>query len=758
MLPPFFPVLNVSKQLGQSLNRAFEQRESHHHERMERALTEDQHRCHQAFKTSMYEEHKNNNPHRIPGTCEWAMKSPEYLRWWKAPNNDLLWISADPGCGKSVLAKSLIDEDFKTSDPSTSVVYFFFKDNDEQNNLAAALCAILHQLFSLKSQLLRHALPFWEKNYEKIQHEVEDLWRIFLTATSDPTSGKIICVFDALDECQSQDQKRLIQKLQDFCAQSHSSGKENWLKFLTTSRPYDDIQDSFRSLTKYFPHIHLCGEEENDQIHEEINLVVKVKVAKLGERLNLHTQKQRQLERELLHMGHRTYLWLYLAIDHIETALKDSFWPDQEPIPLIPKDVNDAYEKILTRVTPKQEVTVKKILQIVVGARRPLSVREMAMALGVALRHAKTADEASASHRGLEEKIRRLCGLFVFIKDTKIYLIHQTAREFLVTKVNRSTSFKWYLEPSETEVEMTRICVGYLLMDGLVGGSKQDLLDYTAENWSDHFRCVKSKEYGLDHAAYELYHLDTKLFDLWFPIFWKAAMPHRSRPNLNALHLAAFNGHGDVVSHLIRNKKYAIDQTDNMKMNALHWACIRGHSSIVQQLLDNGADINAQDGILMNALDIASQEGHLKIVQLLLDNRADIKDQDGDLKNALHIASHEGHLDIVQLLLENGADINAQDGNIMNALHIASQKGHPDIVQLLLDNGADINAQQKYCGNALHIASYEGRLDTVQVLLDNGADIDADGGEHGNALQNASHKGRLDIVQLLLKNGADVDS
>jgi hypothetical protein len=89
---------------------------------------------------------------------------------------------------------------------------------------------------------------------------------------------------------------------------------------------------------------------------------VKVKVADLGERLNLRTQKQRQLEKELLHMNHRTYLWLYLAMDHIETALKDSFWPEQELIPLIPNDVNDAYEKILERVTPKQEVTVKKIL------------------------------------------------------------------------------------------------------------------------------------------------------------------------------------------------------------------------------------------------------------------------------------------------------------------------------------------------------------------------------------------------------------
>jgi ankyrin repeat protein len=720
---------------------------------MERALTGDQRRCYQAFKTSMYEERKNNNPHRIPGTCEWALKSPEYLRWWKAPNYDLLWISADPGCGKSVLAKSLIDEVFKTSDPSTSVVYFFFKDNDEQNNLAAALCAILHQLFSLKSHLLRHALPFWENSHKKIQHEVEDLWRIFLTATSDPTSGKIICVFDALDECQNQDQKRLIQKLQEYHLQSHPSGERNWLKFLVTSRPYDDIQDNFRSVTKSFPHIHLRGEVENDQIHKEINLVVKVKVADLGERLELSMQKRVELETELLHMNHRTYLWLYLAIDHIETALKDSLWPDREPIPRIPKDVNDAYEKILDRVTFKQEATVRKILQIIVGARRPLSVREMAVALGVALQNAKKADEAR-----LEQKIRRLCGLFVFINDTKIYLIHQTAREFLTTKVNSSTSFKWYLEPSQTEVEMTRICITYLLMEDLVGDSKQELLNYAAGNWPDHFRCLNPKEHELDQAVYKLYNLDTKLFDLWFPIFWETAMSYGRRPNMNALHLAAFNGHSNMVSLLAMNEKYPIDQIDDVNMNALCWACLRGHPNTVQTLLDKGADVNPQGGAYSNALQAASAQGYLDIVQQLLDKGADINAQGGKYGNALQAASIRGHLDIVQRLLDKGADVNAQGGDYENplgvkygnALQAASANGHFDIIQQLLDKGADINAQGGNYGTALQAASTGGHLDIIQLLLDKGADINAQG-DCGHVLQTASVGKKLGTIQRSVK-------
>jgi hypothetical protein len=168
-------------------------------------LTENQRHYHQAFKTSTYEQYKDINPNRVKGTCKWVLKSSEYRRWWESSSNDLLWISADPGCGKSVLAKSLIDEVFHTSTPTVSICYFFFKDNNEQNSLATALCAILHQLFRLQPHLLRYALPFWEKNQEKIHQGAEDLWHIFMAAMSDPESVDTICVFDTLDECQRSD-------------------------------------------------------------------------------------------------------------------------------------------------------------------------------------------------------------------------------------------------------------------------------------------------------------------------------------------------------------------------------------------------------------------------------------------------------------------------------------------------------------------------------------------------------------------------
>ncbi|KUL83288.1 hypothetical protein ZTR_09137 [Talaromyces verruculosus] len=763
-LSPIKQLLHVSEQVeavNSSLEKAYEQREDHHHDQIMRYLTEDYRRCHQVFKTSTYEKFKNINPNRVEGTCDWVLKSPEYMRWWNATSNDLLWISADPGCGKSVLTKSLIDEVFIASDSNVSIVYFFFKDNDEQNNLAIALCAVLHQLFSLQPQLLRHALPFWERNKEKIQYEVDDMWRIFMAVKSDPEFEKTICVFDAFDECRVHDQKALIKKLGDFHNRATAS-HQNWLKFLVTSRPYDEIQDQFRPVTDCFPEIRLRGEEENDQIHKEINLVVKVKMAELGKDLGLRADTQERLKRELCEMEHRTYLWLHLAINDIRTTLKNSLRPDCETIPPLPKNVPDAYGRILDRIPSEQQAKVKTILRIVVGARRPLTIQEMAMALGVATTPcAETAIDAGLSPKGLDTKIRQLCGLFVFIKESKIYLIHQTAREFLVSKHDRSSNMHWHLEQRQTELQMTKICVKYLLLNDLVSNeedSVRSLLDYSAENWADHFRNVLCPEADLVNCVWRLYDVTMKLFGLWFPIFWNVAMPYRRDPKMKAFHLAAFNGHPEILCGAAMNNAGEIDRVDGSGTTSLQWACERGHSEIVQVLIELGADVNAQGGDYGNALQTTAERGHLDIAHLLLEQGADVNAQGGRYGNALQAAAQGGYLNIIQLLLEKGADINAQGGRYNNALQAAARGGHLDIVMLLLEKRVNVNAQGGDYGNALQAAARGGHLDIVQLLHKKGANINAQGGYYGNALQAAAQGGHLYLIQLLLEKGANINA
>jgi ankyrin repeat protein len=779
--------------------------------------------CHRAFKTSNYEEHKNINPDRMKGTCRWALEHPKFQALRDSPRNDLLWISADPGCGKSVLIKSLVDHDLNDTITDQhapgSICYFFFKDNEVQDSLATALCALLHQLFAQQPRLIRHAIPAWEKNGDKIQKEINELWKILHNAADDPEAQSIICLLDALDECRDADRRLLIPLLCEFYERSSTNiSGSGWLKFLVISRPYDDIEGAFQQIPSSLPSIRLRAEEENDQIHQEINLVVRQRVNDLARDLKLMSETQERIERKLLDMDHRTYLWLYLAIDDIRTTLKNSLRPDDESVESLPSSVEDAYERILERIPKNQTEFVRKILLVVVGARRALTTGELSLALGI-IRSTSTPEsltDLKVRKDHLETHIRHWCGLFLFLNHSRIYLIHQTAKEFLLGRgdmeVIASGRWKACLKRTDVEVEMASLCVLYLCLvefnhpdwhvyilyglpskradesdDGMNGQiiqwptkvDQSKFFTYCAEHWASHFDGEREiTDENILRKIICLYDVGNDLFDCWFSIFLSskprdlmtdlllvlrnnnAVWRERYEPRSDLLdqHVIAITGHVVILDHLYRRRTFQLDARDRHDKTALIYAAEQGNEAIVDWLVQKGADVNASVKYSDNALQMASESGHEKVVQILINAGADVNAQGQHYGSPLHGASKFGHDKVVQILINAGANVNAQGEHYGSPLHVASRAGHEKAVQILVNSGADVNVQSAYDGNALHAASREGHEKVVQILIDAGADVNAEGGEYGYALQAASKKGHEKVMQILIDAGADLNA
>jgi hypothetical protein len=172
---------------------------------------------------------------------------------------------------------------------------------------------------------------------------------------------------------------------------------------------------------------------------------------------------------------------------------------------------------------------VRKTLQIIVGARRPLTTQEMAIALGIALSpRSQTAAEAGINPVRLAKRIRQLCGLFVFINNSKIYLIHQTAREFLICRDLASNPNSIYaFKQIDAEKLMSQVCLQYLLMDDLEQSGRQTetknqrLLEYSAAHWADHVQNVSlMQQHEIDNLLHRIYDTAKGHFAVWFPIFW----------------------------------------------------------------------------------------------------------------------------------------------------------------------------------------------------------------------------------------------
>ena len=147
----------------------------------------------------------------MPKTCEWFTTHPLFQEWLKKQTSSLLWVSADPGCGKSVLARYLVDS-VVPSVGKRSTCFFFFKDDfQDQKSATTALHAILRQLFLEKPHLLRDSIlkQFRNNNNTPIK-SFNDLWGTLTGLAVDQNAGEIVCILDALDECQDSDRLQLL--------------------------------------------------------------------------------------------------------------------------------------------------------------------------------------------------------------------------------------------------------------------------------------------------------------------------------------------------------------------------------------------------------------------------------------------------------------------------------------------------------------------------------------------------------------------
>src|SRR6266536_326180 len=249
--------------------------------------------------TCPYRDRKERNDERVPGTCEWFTDHPLFQNWNKNQSSSLLWVSADPGCGKSVLAKYVVDHVLPSTSKRTTC-YFFFKDDfADQRSAANAICAILRQLLLAKPLLLRDSiLNRLDIDGDKFTQSFHDLWSTLTSIAADQNTGEIVCILDALDECQDGDRSKLIQALRNLYVAYSSKFR---LKFLLTSRGYDHIRREFWELENLLPTIHLNGEDEVEveKISGEIALVIKKRVEDVGRKRSLEPDECTFLQKQL---------------------------------------------------------------------------------------------------------------------------------------------------------------------------------------------------------------------------------------------------------------------------------------------------------------------------------------------------------------------------------------------------------------------------------------------------------------------------
>ncbi|KAJ5203914.1 uncharacterized protein N7498_004793 [Penicillium cinerascens] len=643
-----------------------------------------------------YEEYKETIDTPVEGTCTWFLQNPKYKGWLHEEGSSALWVSGDAGSGKTVLSTFLIDGLKKKisgwSSPTT-VCYFFCDEKlESQNDGSAILAGLLHQIFCSNSKLIHHAENRFKTNNTRITRGFQSLWTIFQAVCEDPFAGNLICVVDGLDECDESSGRQFIERITSYVT-NKSRSDISALKVLMTSRGNKSIEDSFRS----FHNIRIRAEDLVEFTKEDVAKLIRFRLNKIQASTLCSDDTKRRIECELTKKADRTFLWVSLILDLIEKSSDASDEGLILTLSTLPRELNQVYESILDRSPDPKNLV--KLLSIIVASQRPLSLTELNMALSIRPSDRSRVDVQPRWQPNMSRRIKGVCGPFVRIIHGRVYLVHQTAKEFLLCPSNfeRSSPFSWEhrLELPQAHLELAQICIWYLAFDDFMAiqfprvshdetdvysitnlhphEHEHELLDYASNHWGAHVRLADTAA-GPDLLQNALRLVDprTKNFQTWFQLYWiSIAKVWRFPDDLTSLMIASHLGLRKLVQ-IITKDEVNLNTQDEEGWTAMHWAVWEGHGVIwdgneaVKQLLSSGALPTVIDKQGMAPLHWAVADGQENIVQLLLDSGAPVDMKDCRGSTALHLAAENSHVGVLELLIDHGADIDAVDCDVID--------------------------------------------------------------------------------------------
>jgi hypothetical protein len=166
------------------------------------------------------------NRSRIPDTGEWIKHKKEFVSWINR-TTPVLWISGNPGAGKSYIACSIVNylkHSLEKIGPSdvTSVGFFFFKDdNPKTRSVHQALRDIAFQIGQKNSVYAKYLESCIDASDDAPSLPLSTLWQRLFIDFFNISKNKdqiLYIMLDALDEAFTEDRLEFFELAKDVSA------------------------------------------------------------------------------------------------------------------------------------------------------------------------------------------------------------------------------------------------------------------------------------------------------------------------------------------------------------------------------------------------------------------------------------------------------------------------------------------------------------------------------------------------------------
>ncbi len=375
----------------------------------------------------------------LQGSCQWLLQRRAFQDWVSdTPNKSgVLWLTGNPGAGKSILASYVIDLLKKRSFSGSCQFHFFLARHETKRTLSYLLrnialqAALYHEVFCTRLIELHEntdiffgqqkAKIIWEKVFEGI------LFRI-------PSQDPLYWVFDGLDEAETPTE--LIKLLSKIKAAVR-------INVLLLSRATKDLVTSIRDLLPTTVHERISAEDNKDDIQEYVVSSIQ--------RILPGDLAQGEIVEDILSKASGSFLWVRLALERI----RDNWYTKDDvrtALTEIPRGMEPLYEQmiaVIAKQPPKTHEMAVRILTWVACVFRPLEITELEIALRPDFQ----------DFYSLEHTIEEICGHFIMVNKSKITLIHHTAAQFLLKK---TSNLPVAIVPSEGHEHIAMVCINFL--------------------------------------------------------------------------------------------------------------------------------------------------------------------------------------------------------------------------------------------------------------------------------------------------------
>lgn len=378
---------------------------------------------------------KNTKGGILDGSYKWILDHSYFQRWRNDDHSRLLWIKGDPGKGKTMLI-GIVDEmerqlaQPKQAEQSTSTTvlsYFFCQGTDSDlNNATAVLRGLIYVLAVQQPSLTSNLREEYEHSSGKLFEDTNAfvaLSKILIGMLRDPTLAMAYIIIDALDECET-GLPQLLKLVIENTSASH-------VKWIVSSRNRHDIEQQLKledSQTK----LSLELEANTEYVSHAVGVYIDDRVSHL-ESLQDDDAPRDQVRHVLRHKAADTFLWVALVLQELRMVAS---WEVLDVLEEIPTGLEELYGRMMKQILQlkrRNPEFCRLMLSTATLAYRPLHMLELGVLTGL---------PENISNK--EQRVRELvsmCGSFLTVRGDRVYIIHQSAKDYLMSDMATTTIF-----------------------------------------------------------------------------------------------------------------------------------------------------------------------------------------------------------------------------------------------------------------------------------------------------------------------------